>query len=1462
MRHKTLQSPYLIILFSIVTLIFTPKSADSQTLDTWVKISGAALDGIPVYSVEVMPNYPDTIFVGCDNSRIFRTYDGGTNWTDVSLGAGAHDIRDMVINPANNEIVVTTNADGVYLSTDLGANWAQSGLAGQEVFKLEQNPTAQDTIFAVVDNGVYTSINGGTTWNAVNNGLAGDVTNVRAISHSGIDASRIYVGTNAGRVFHTNDYGVLWTLRGTITGTVISEIIVDQVNPDIIYVSTLTDGVYKSTDAGASFSQLPVNLVADDIDILSMEIDTSSTPKIYMGSNGNGAFSFVLADTAINAINLGLPTGVLNALESRPDDPHMILTGTNTVGVYEYIGNRYPVLTPIGDLQANVGVELSFTVTATDVDTTDILSFVGLDVPTGAIFDSLATRVFSWTPAVSDTGDHDIAFWVSDARGGTDYDSITVNVNRIPVISTSDTTIAGIEDSLITITVSGTDADSDSLTFSASSLPTGAVFVDTLATPTFSWTPGYEQAGSYTVNFTIDDGRSGIATLPVDITVANKNRAPYFSPALTDKSVSEGQNLGFFVTGQDDDGDAITFGLADSLPNGASFDSLGSQRFSWIPTYEDSGSYDISFTVSDGLGGSTTDTITVTVVNENRDPVISPLTNVMYHDTLYAASLTIDTLNVNEGVNLKFEIVAVDADSDSVSYNVAKLPQYATLNFVTGQFNWTPSFDQQGVYEVIFNARDVNGGSSFKQQYIKVNQPPVWSAVQGQFTQEGVRLQFALAATDADSDSVVYYVSNAPDSATVTLTDSIHFDWTPQDGDAGMYAVSFTADDSSGGVETVIVPIQVAESSGQLLPIFFNLEDKTVNENQRLVFQVIATDDSPQDSLVYDITGLPTGAEFDTTGSQIFDWTPDYDQSGVYKVYFSVTDTSTNTVTDSIDITVQNVNRAPTSSVPTDTTIAEGDSIQLPLNILDPDGDTITIVYFEIPPGATIDSTGTHEFNWVPSYLQEGVYHLKFTASDDSNETVAVDLTITVENTNRIPTGFSIVFPLEGEEVMPTDYLIWTRADDPDIDDTLSYVIQLSSVEDFSDTVLTVPRFTSEGFLSKAGSIASSLYYDRIQSRLAEATGDAFIFLVNDIPNLDSLIDDSVYYWRVKAFDNRGSETDFSATAAYFHLNLENDPPAPPSTTIYPIDGRSVNEQLPTFRWIPPEDPDYSDTYLELSYAFELDRDNFTSGYDYRVVTEAGVDSVPSPVVLQDNEEWYYRIKAYDDDGDSSAYSTPKKFLVNLSPEPPTRFDLQLPVDNFGYVSRPDSIKFDWEDSVDPDPDGVIHYLLELSTSQSFEQEYIVVFIDSISSDNSGYSLSADILSKNLYYWRVMAYDNDSMITYSTSIFAFGLITSVTEVDGANVPKSFTVDQNYPNPFNNHTVVRFGINRPTPVDIMLFSSTGRLVYSEKYSILNSGYHYFRWNGQSSAGKPVASGVYLLRIAAGNEYRTRKLILIK
>lgn len=169
------------------------------------------------------------------------------------------------------------------------------------------------------------------------------------------------------------------------------------------------------------------------------------------------------------------------------------------------------------------------------------------------------------------------------------------------------------EGELLSFIVSASDPDHNPLTYSVIDAPSGASFNN--STGEFSWTPTYIQAGSYNLTFNVSDGNVGTASETIAITVSNVNRAPVLA-TIGNKTVSENSNLTFTISATDADGDALTYSTS-ALPSGATFNAT-TKTFNWTPTYAQSGSYNVTFSVGDGNAGTVSETIAITVKNVKR----------------------------------------------------------------------------------------------------------------------------------------------------------------------------------------------------------------------------------------------------------------------------------------------------------------------------------------------------------------------------------------------------------------------------------------------------------------------------------------------------------------------------------------------------------------------------------------------------------------------------------------------------------------------------------------------------------------------------------------------------------------------------------------------------------------------------------------------------------------------------
>lgn len=88
--------------------------------------------------------------------------------------------------------------------------------------------------------------------------------------------------------------------------------------------------------------------------------------------------------------------------------------------------NQPPVLSSIGDRTVTVGSTLQFTVSASDLDD-DPLIYSVAPLPANATFDA-GTRVFAFTPIVSQVGSFSLTVTVSDGKGGAASESIRITV--------------------------------------------------------------------------------------------------------------------------------------------------------------------------------------------------------------------------------------------------------------------------------------------------------------------------------------------------------------------------------------------------------------------------------------------------------------------------------------------------------------------------------------------------------------------------------------------------------------------------------------------------------------------------------------------------------------------------------------------------------------------------------------------------------------------------------------------------------------------------------------------------------------------------------------------------------------------------------------------------------------------------------------------------------------------------
>ena len=102
-----------------------------------------------------------------------------------------------------------------------------------------------------------------------------------------------------------------------------------------------------------------------------------------------------------------------------------------------------------------------------------------------------------------------------------------------------------------------------------------------------------------------------------------------------------------------------------------------------------------------------------------------------------------------------------------------------------------------------------------------------------------------------------------------------------------------------------------------------------------------------------------------------------------------------------------------------------------------------------------------------------------------------------------------------------------------------------------------------------------------------------------------------------------------------------------------------------------------------------------------------------------------------------------------------------------------------------------------------------------------------------------------------------GLFTAINLTQIMPIPNDFSLSKAYPNPFNPVTTLNFGIPHEPEVFLKIYNLQGREVSSLIDGNMEAGYHSVVWNANSAA-----SGVYFVKMIAGDFVSTQKLMLIK
>ena len=89
------------------------------------------------------------------------------------------------------------------------------------------------------------------------------------------------------------------------------------------------------------------------------------------------------------------------------------------------------------------------------------------------------------------------------------------------------------------------------------------------------------------------------------------------------------------------------------------------------------------------------------------------------------------------------------------------------------------------------------------------------------------------------------------------------------------------------------------------------------------------------------------------------------------------------------------------------------------------------------------------------------------------------------------------------------------------------------------------------------------------------------------------------------------------------------------------------------------------------------------------------------------------------------------------------------------------------------------------------------------------------------------------------------------------IPEHYSLFNIYPNPFNPVTNIIYGLPEHVNVQIIVYDLLGKQIATLMNQLQTPGYHSINWNADNHP-----SGVYFVKIVAGDYINTQKLMLVK
>jgi len=640
---------------------------------------------------------------------------------------------------------------------------------------------------------------------------------------------------------------------------------------------------------------------------------------------------------------------------------------------------------------------VSITLLGSDPDG-DTLTYNVVTGPSHGRLSGTAPKL-TYTPQPNFNGSDSFTFNVND--GTVDGVPVTVlitvkAVNDPP--TANDDSVTTQEDTLVSITLTGSDPDGDALSYSVVKNPSHGSLSGT--GPNLTYTPNENFNGSDSFLFKVNDGTVDSAAATVSIKLIPVNDPPTASyvgakvqknpPVAKDDSVTTEEDTPVSITleGSDPDEDALTY----TVVTGPSHGKLSGTApdVSYTPNPDFNGSDGFTFKVSDETADSNAATVSITVTAANDPPTANDDSATTQEDKPIA---TIDVLTND-----------TDVDDDQLTTSAVTQGKNGSVAINTDNtLNYNPKANFSGTDSFTYTVRDGKGGTDTATVNVKVkavNDAPTAND-DSVTTEEDKPVSITLAGGDADGDLLTYSVVKNPSHGGLKGTVP-RLRYSPKANFNGSDSFTFKVSDKTTDSAAATVSITVKAVNDK--PKADDDSAMTQEDTPIIRIDVLANDtDMDDDSLKISTVTQGKNGSVSINSDNTLSYTPKADFCGSDAFTYTVSDGKGETDTAAVNVKVKAVNDAPRFTSAPVTTATVGALYTYDVDATDPDvGDTLSYSLTVKPTGMTIDAA-TGLIEWTPASAQAGANDVAVKVADDgsvpASETQSFTITAGQANT-------------------------------------------------------------------------------------------------------------------------------------------------------------------------------------------------------------------------------------------------------------------------------------------------------------------------------------------------------------------------------------------------------------------------------------------------------------------------------